>query len=57
MAALLLQHLAVVDKNDGEGYIALHWTCEKGHADTVRLLLQHLAVVDMKDYEGYTDFH
>eukprot|EP00004_Rigifila_ramosa_P007423 TRINITY_DN1840_c0_g1_i4.p1 TRINITY_DN1840_c0_g1~~TRINITY_DN1840_c0_g1_i4.p1 ORF type:complete len:126 (+),score=27.69 TRINITY_DN1840_c0_g1_i4:310-687(+) len=48
MCALLLKNGAKVDLLGPYGKTALHYACEYGRSDTVRVLLQHGARTDIK---------
>ena len=50
----LLKKGANVDKQNGEGQIALHWASFMNYTDVIRILLQHGARKDIKNIIGST---
>jgi ankyrin repeat protein len=52
---LLLQHGADVHAVNDEGYHALLYASENGHAAIVELLLQHGAVMELDDEDEDVD--
>jgi ankyrin repeat protein len=42
---------------DSEGRTALHWACDRGHVDLLRILLDRSASVDLQDSDGQSGLH
>ncbi|XP_062515619.1 acyl-CoA-binding domain-containing protein 6-like [Corticium candelabrum] len=40
-----------------QGLFLLHWACDRGHVDIVRLLLDYKANVNQTDLDGQTPLH
>ena len=54
VAALLLQHDAEVNLQDGKGLTALMWTAYRGHEWVIELLLRRGAEINLQDSDGGT---
>jgi ankyrin repeat protein len=46
-----------IDAKDNGGWTALHWACEHGHINIVKLLLKHKAGINIQDRVGYMSLH
>ncbi len=54
---LLEEKLAKVDATDVYGYTPLHFACERGYLDMVRLLIDNKAAVNAKTIHGHEPLH
>lgn len=52
-----LSNNAMVHERDVQGMSLLHWACDRGHLEVVKLLLDRGADSDAKDAEGQTPLH
>jgi uncharacterized protein len=54
MAALLLDHGALIDARDRDGNTALHWAAARGKLASMRLLIARKATIDAANRQGIT---
>jgi ankyrin repeat protein len=56
---LLQQYGIDIDFRDPKSYgrTALHWACENGHLQVVKLLVEHGATIEVADNRGMTPLH
>lgn len=57
MISLLMAHGADVNKQDLEGFCALHWASTNGQLQAVKHLLSHQASLNLRNQEGHTELH
>ncbi|XP_077987146.1 acyl-CoA-binding domain-containing protein 6-like [Glandiceps talaboti] len=47
----------IATQRDEEGLSLLHWACDRGHDDVVKLLLSYKVDINAKDNDGQTPLH